>query len=520
MGFTVLNEPLQGQLAAVDLGSNSFHMVIARVVEDQVQILDRIREPVRLAAGLRPDGRLDEVSQSRALDCLERFGQRIRGFPRRQVRAVGTNTLRQAHGPDDFLGHARDRLGHPIDILPGREEARLIYLGVCRTSVQHGKRQLVVDIGGGSTEIIVGEGEQPIEVDSLYMGCVGYSRRFFSSGNWTGEEFQAAQVAAALEMQGVEQRYRQLGWENCMGSSGTIKAVGEILRVNAWSASGIDTLGLKRLVRAVIDAGGVRNLLKLKGVEEERVAVLPGGVAILSTIFDRLGVERMEVAQGALREGLLHDLYGRAHEQDVREQTIAHLCTRYSVDTKQAARVQHTASRLLEQLVEKWSLEREHSSRMLRWASLLHEIGLSICYAGYHKHGAYLVANSDMPGFSREDRAFLATLIRGHRRKISSCYFPMLRPSDRQSALPLCVILRLAVLLNRSRRPEQLPQVKAHLHKNRLRLHFSRGWLKAHALTRADLESEAEYLSSFDLDLQFSAKSSTHRKLLPSGKSK
>jgi exopolyphosphatase/guanosine-5'-triphosphate,3'-diphosphate pyrophosphatase len=480
-------------LAAVDLGSNSFHMVIARVDHGGLQIVDRIREPVRLAVGLRQDGSLDEESKGRALQCLRLFGQRLRDFGAEQVRAVGTNTLRKARNVYPFLHDASEALGHHIEIITGREEARLIYLGVSHGIAGAPARRLVVDIGGGSTECIVGDGFDAVAVHSMYMGCVGFTQQFFEDGKISRKRMQSAKIAAGLELQPVEVRLRAQGWDRAIGASGTIRSVADILNEAGWAHGTITAEGLAKLEQAMITAGRLEKL-DLPALEADRRPVFAGGVAILSATFERLGIDEMWVSPTALREGLLYDMLGRLQDEDPRDRTIRMLCSRYSIDQAHADRVQATALGLLEQVADDWELRSAAATHALVWASQLHEIGLAVNYTGHHKHGAYLVAQSDLPGFSRDEQALVAALIRGHRRKLDDSYFESLPPELRTTAKRLCVLLRLAVLLNRNRDPQAvtLPGLSVSGHK--LKLGFDDDWLAAHPLARADLEREQPVL--------------------------
>lgn len=488
-------------VAGVDLGSNSFHMVVARVVQGQIHVIDRIREGVRLAAGLNAKRELDGQARARALACLERFGQRLRGMPAERVRAVGTNTFRQARNARAFLARAERALGHAIEVIPGSEEARLIYLGVAHDLADDAGRRLVVDIGGGSTECIIGEHFEPLETNSLYMGCVSYSLRFFPRGRIRAVDLERAQIAARLELQTIERRFQALGWQECKGSSGTALHVATLLRENRWSREGITSKGLKKLAKAMVAAGSVRSLA-LRGLDPDRVAVLPGGVAILLALFDGLGIERMTPSSGALREGLLYDLLGRIRHEDVRDQTIRRLSERYHVDLEQAGRVERTALLCLRQVAAAWQLEEEGAQQLLAWAARLHEIGLSLGFTGYHKHSAYLVAHSDMPGFSLDDQRVLAALILGHRRKFPAAALNDL-PADRSvAARHLCVLLRLAVSLNRSRSPAAPPRFRLRPSAKGLEVAFPARWLREHPLTEADLRQEAERLAQHGFALR------------------
>ena len=487
-------------LAAVDLGSNSFHMVIARVDHGGVQIVDRIREPVRLAAGLQDDGWLDEESQERAIDCLTRFGQRLRDFGAEQVRAVGTNTLRKARNSQKVLHDLSEALGHQIEIIPGREEARLIYLGVSHGIAGAPARRLVVDIGGGSTEFIIGDAFEAVSVHSMYMGCVGFTQQFFGDGKLSRKRMNNAKLAAGLELQPVEARLRETGWDRAIGASGTIRSVADILNEADWAHGTITADGLKKLEQAMLTAGRLEKLV-LPALEPERRPVLAGGVAILSAVFERLEIDEMWVSPTALREGLLYDMLGRIQDEDPRDRTIAMLCKRYSIDQAHADRVQATALGLLGQVAQDWDLQSVDAAHALAWAAQLHEIGLAVNYTGHHKHGAYLVASSDLPGFSRDEQALVAALVRGQRRKFDDSYFESLPPELRTTAKRLSALLRLAVLLNRNRDPElvSLPHLSAT--NNKLRLTFNEEWLATHPLARADLEREQRLLKPAGLKL-------------------
>jgi exopolyphosphatase / guanosine-5'-triphosphate,3'-diphosphate pyrophosphatase len=489
--------------AAVDLGSNSFHMVIARVEEHDLRIMDRIKEPVQLAGGFDGKKNLTEEAQGRALACLERFGQRLREMPPQYVRAVGTNTLRKAKNARDLLARARKALGHPIEVISGREEARLIYLGVSHTISDAPGRRLVVDIGGGSTECILGEGFDAIQADSLHMGCVGYSLRFFEGGKLRREAFREAQIAARLELQTIERRYRAFGWESCIGSSGTIEAIADILRAAGWSEPGVITKqGLRKLRKTMVAAGAVSKL-ELPTLSPNRAGVLPGGLAILLGAFESFGIESMKPCSGALREGVIYDLLGRIRHEDVRDRTIRRFVERYGVDLEQAARVERTAVYLLKQAAKPWQLDDPELRHLLEWAARLHEIGLAIAYTSYHKHGAYLIERSDMPGFSNDDQQALAALVRTHRRKTTRALFPEGIRYGVDAMQRLAALLRLAVLLNRSRSVRPLPTLALTASKDGLKLEFPAGWLDEHPLSRADLEEERPYMRPLGIDLAF-----------------
>jgi exopolyphosphatase/guanosine-5'-triphosphate,3'-diphosphate pyrophosphatase len=487
-------------IAGVDLGSNSFHMIVARVVDGRLHVIDRMREVVRLAAGLNEKRELTKEAKARAVACLKRFGQRLRGMPPRNVRAVGTNTFRQARNTRRFLVQCERALGHDIEVLPGREEARLIYLGVAHELPGDSGRRLVVDIGGGSTECIIGKHFEPVEADSLFMGCVGYSLKYFPGGRLRASGMEKAEIAARLEVRSLERRYRALGWDDCVGSSGTVLHIDALLRENDFSRDGVTLKGLMRLRKALVAAGHL-DALSLRGVQPDRLAVLPGGLAILIALFEALHIHRMKASTGALREGLLYELAGRKRHEDIRDQTIRRIANHYHVDQEQVARVERAALRCLEQVADDWGIDRETGEQLLSWAARLHEIGLSVAYTGYHKHSAYLVTHSDMPGFSRDDQQVLAAVILGHRRKMPADVLESLPPEHAGAAWRLCVLLRLAVCLNRSRSQAPLPRFRLRVRKDGLEVAFAQRWLEQHPLTKADLHEEALRLAAVGFKL-------------------
>ena len=481
-------------LAAVDLGSNSFHMIVARHAHGQLAVLDRLREPVRLAAGLDEQGRLGREAMQRALQCLERFGQRLRDMRAEGVRAVGTNTLRRARRRGAFMDRARDALGHPIEIISGVEEARLIHLGVAHTTPGEGGQRLVVDVGGGSTELIVGEGFTARRLESLYMGCVTLSQRHFADGEITEKRMRRARTAAQLELEPVAGRFRAPAWDVAYGASGTLRSIGEVLKAHDPASTAVDRAGLEWLLAETLRAGHVSRL-RLPGLAADRQEVLPGGLAIALEAFDRLGIERMRIAEGALREGLLYDLLGRLTDEDARVRTVRAMEARFHVDGAQADRVEATALGFLRQVRVDWGLEEPLAEAVLGWAARLHEVGLDISHSHHHRHGAYLLAHADMPGFPHHEQQLLAAIVGGHRRKLQPAAFDDLPPPWHVLAAHLAVLLRLAVLLHRGRGPRSLPEVGLAARGRALELTFPRGWLAEHPLTALDLEQEAEYLS-------------------------
>jgi exopolyphosphatase / guanosine-5'-triphosphate,3'-diphosphate pyrophosphatase len=484
-------------LAAVDLGSNSFHMVLGRAVDGQPAIIGRMKEMVQLGIGLDAERQLGEAAQERALACLSRFGQYIRSLPHDNVRAVGTNALRVARNVDGFLARAALALGHPIEVISGIEEARLIYAGVLRDRTAKDERLLVVDIGGGSTELVIGERE-PLELESLYVGSITMMQRHFEDGKLSAKRFRRAEMTASQELEVVQERFRRLGWRAAVGASGTVRAVARVLRARSWSDGAITPGALAQLRDEVIAAGSVERLT-LEGLSRSRANVFPGGLAVLSAILEMLGVQRLEVSQSALREGLLDDLMGRVLRRDVRSLTVDHLMQRYHVEKHQASRVESTLFDLVHQVSEAWNLPPVRSHELGSWAARLHEIGRDVAHSHYHKHGAYIITYADMPGFSRQEQRQLAALVRAHRRKFPSALFREIPDSERLLE-HLALLLRLAVLLHRSRgeaaRPELVPGRRA------LELRFAPGWLERHPLTHADLLEEAELLRAAGFELR------------------
>lgn len=472
-------------VAAVDMGSNSFRLQVGRVVGNQIYPLDGLKESVRLAAGLTADKWLDAAAQRRGLAALARFGERLRGFAPDAVRAVATNTLRVARNAAEFLVQAEAVLGFPIEIISGREEARLIYLGVAHTLPNQRMRHLVVDIGGGSTEFIIGRNMKPLLLESLYMGCVGYSLRYFPEGRIDKRNMKEAELAARRELQAIEHAYRTTGWDLAVGSSGTAKAICDLLEFNGFAAGTITREGLERLRQRLVTAGHAAKA-GLAGMRPDRVPVLPGGVAIMSAVFKELGLEEMVYSEGALRLGVLYDLLGRYHHEDMREATVKRFIQRYEVDRAQASRVATTALDLYQQLRPQEDIENSPAAQFLAWAARLHEVGVSIAHTSYHKHSAYILANADMPGFSRRDQALLSRLVLAHRGKLER-----VQPLPREAPEWLLIFcLRMAALLHRARDDAPLPELHARLGPKGFELAIDREWLAQAPLTATTLDEE------------------------------
>ncbi|MBU2040309.1 MULTISPECIES: exopolyphosphatase [Thalassolituus] len=475
-------------IAAVDLGSNSFHMVIAQEFQGEIRTLERRGQKVQLAAGLDERGILSEEAQQRGLECLREFAQFMQGMEPRRVSVLATNALRAARNRQQFIERAEEILGYPIEVIAGREEARLIYLGVAHTLADDAGRRLVVDIGGGSTEFIIGERFEPKALESLHMGCVSYTKQFFPDGVITEARFDDAVDAARQELLNIETHYKQLGWHSAVGSSGTIRAAEQALVENGWEAEGITPAGLKKLRKQMLQYATTDDV-SLPGVKPERRQVFIGGLAILQAVFDTFGLERMIYSDGALREGALWDLVGRSTHENVRERTVQAMAERFYVDTAQAQRVKEMARALFAQVQKDWKLDNGWGY-WLDWASQLHEIGLSIAHSGFHKHGAYLVQHADLLGFTRQGQAKLAAMVRSHRRKFLPECFSEIAPASRTAMIQITRLLRLAVVLNHSRGAHPVPCPLLRSEGDRLQLVLPEGWLAEHPLTARDLAAE------------------------------
>lgn len=495
-------------VAAVDLGSNSFHMKVSRLRNGELHTVDRLREVVRLAAGLDSSKNLTKQAQNTAMECLERFGERLRDMSVGSVRAVGTNTLRSARNSAQFLIQAEQALGHPIDIISGVEEARLIYLGVAHSLSSDGKSRLVIDIGGGSTEFIIGTGTTPIRKESLHMGCVSMSVSQFAGGEITNKRFNQALILARQELEPFKRGFQRVGWDDAVGASGTLRSIRKVLEASG-SNDGITLSGLEYLVDTIKKTNHVEEL-DLPSLDPDRKVIFPGGVVIAYAAFKELGIKRMLVSDGALREGLLYELLGRIFHEDTRSNTVKMLADRYHVDLPHAFHVNATAQFFLTQISLPRNVEKTTVSQWIEWATQLHEIGRDIAHSQYHKHGAYILEHADMPGFGQQEQKLLAYLVRAHRRKFPLKLFSQLPPPLDKLARNLSIILRLAVLLRRSRSPDTLPDLRLEIDNDAVTIKFPKSWLDEHPLTQADLGQEAIYLNSVGINYRFDVISSSN----------
>ncbi|WP_291864066.1 HD domain-containing protein [Accumulibacter sp.] len=481
-------------VAAIDLGSNSFHMIVARLANGQVQVHDRLREMVQLAGGLDARNRLSQEAQKRALECLARFGQRLRDIPPEQLRIVGTNTLRQARNSAEFVARAEQVLGHKVEIVRGQEEARLIYLGVAHSVGDVSGQRLVIDIGGGSTELIIGKKFDPLHLASLKMGCVSLSRACFGDGRVTASRLREAELLVQLTLEPVRQEYVARGWGVVTGASGSIKAIQDVLISEGWSREGITREALRRLRGELLEVRDTTAIASRWQLDPARARVFVGGFVVLHGLCEALAIDQLEVSEGALREGLIYDLLGRIRHEDVRDRTIVDVITRFNLDEAQARRVSATALALLRQVRSKWRLGGEEAAHVLERAARLHEVGLLLTHDQHHKHGAYVLEHADLPGYSRDDQLLLSALVRRHRRSFPGTAFAHLPRAWKDAAPRLCVLLRLAVVLHRSRTSDPLPTIGLRVERRQLELRFPPGWLEEHPLTRADLQNEAHLM--------------------------
>ncbi|MEM1261247.1 MAG: Ppx/GppA phosphatase family protein [Pseudomonadota bacterium] len=499
------SEPSEQVIAAVDLGSNSFHTVVATLRHGQLTIIDRLRETVRLAEGLGRDGVLAEPSKERALAALSRIGERLRDMRAANVRAAGTNALRRAGDDHTFLSKAEKALGHPIEVVSGIEEARLVYLGVAHSLPPYDGRRVVIDIGGGSTELIVGEGFKTRDLQSLSMGAVMVTESFFPDGKLTRQRFDAAREMARLKLRPVKRKFRAKGAVQSIGTSGTILAAERIITaLGLRTGGGIDVDSLEQLIDKLTAAGSIPRI-DLPGLSARRSEVIAGGLAILVEALRALKISVLQTSDGALREGLLYDLVGRIHAEDARVATVAAMVSRYHVDTDHTEAIAATAERLRVMVAESWSLDDDASRAMLNWAAHLHEIGLDIAHRNFHKHGAYIVAHADMPGFPASEQQGLAALIDAQRKALAMPDLDHYPKSRRRKMLRLAVVFRLALALHRSRSSRPPPDVTLRAKGSRIRLSFDEsGFLAATPLTRADLAREARLFADAGFDLEVS----------------
>ncbi|CAM3604670.1 exopolyphosphatase [Parendozoicomonas haliclonae] len=485
-------------IAAIDLGSNSFHLIVARLDHGELRPVERIGEKVQLAAGLDQDDNLTEEAMERGLSCLRKLAQYCADMPANRIKVVGTNALRKARNSQEFVRRAEKVLGHPVDIIAGREEARLIYLGVAHTQSDDSGKQLVVDIGGGSTEFIIGERFEPLLLESLHMGCVTWSQKYFKDGLVTAKQFDEAYYGARLELLHIEQAFRNLGWNHVTGSSGSIKSISSILAQRGEDA--ITREGLLSLKEELLRFKKISRI-NFPGLKPERINIFPGGLAILCALFDSLKIEKMGFSDGALREGLLYDMAGRKNHEDVRQRTLLAMQKRYHVNTKFSDRVLKNLNILLETAQPEWFLS-DDDCDLVRSAAMVQDVGMDISHTQSHRHGAYILRNADLLGFTKRQQQNLSMLVRGHRRSLPLQSLFQLPREECQKLLKLMILLRLATLLSRSKRDKTLSFV-FELDGPYITFTFPEGWLEANPLTAADFDQESSYIVRAGYRLKF-----------------
>ena len=494
--------PIPTHVAAVDLGSNSFHMIICNLKDGKLQTIDRLKEMVRLAAGLDEDRYLDQETQDKALACLERFGQRISNFPANSVRIVGTNTLRLAKNAQQFIGKAERALGHPIHIISGIEEARLIYQGVAHSLASNANQRFVMDIGGSSTEYIIGQNDTAHTKESLNMGCVTVSQQFFKNGKISKKAFKKATLFAEHRLEPFQDTFNSKNFDEAIGASGSLKAISNVLQTTGWSNNGITLDGLEQLVNQLLALDHVEQI-NFPALSIERRPVFIGAVAIVYATFKTLNIQQMTVSDGALREGLVYDLVGRIYDHDIRSQTSQTIAARYHSDQRHAQQIKDTVRYMVGQLQDHPCFsENPTALQYLEWAAELHEIGFEIAHSQYHKHSAYIIENGDLAGFSKQDQNILARLVRSHRKKFNLSRFEDLPAPWRDHAPIMAIVFRLAALLHRNRHITR-PEFEISIDGRDINLSFAEQWLEQAPLTLADLQWEKQCLREAKYDLSF-----------------
>ncbi|QEF74848.1 guanosine-5'-triphosphate,3'-diphosphate diphosphatase [Escherichia coli] len=477
--------------AAIDLGSNSFHMLVVREVAGSIQTLTRIKRKVRLAAGLNSENALSNEAMERGWQCLRLFAERLQDIPPSQIRVVATATLRLAVNAGDFIAKAQEILGCPVQVISGEEEARLIYQGVAHTTGGADQR-LVVDIGGASTELVTGTGAQTTSLFSLSMGCVTWLERYFADRNLGQENFDAAEKAAREVLRPVADELRYHGWKVCVGASGTVQALQEIMMAQGMDER-ITLEKLQQLKQRAIHCGRLEEL-EIDGLTLERALVFPSGLAILIAIFTELNIQCMTLAGGALREGLVYGMLHLAVEQDIRNRTLRNIQRRFMIDIDQAQRVAKVAANFFDQVENEWHLE-AISRDLLISACQLHEIGLSVDFKQAPQHAAYLVRNLDLPGFTPAQKKLLATLLLNQTNPVD------LSSLHQQNAVPprvaeqLCRLLRLAIIFASRRRDDLVPEMTLQANHELLTLTLPQGWLTQHPLGKEIIAQESQWQS-------------------------
>jgi len=492
-------------IAAIDLGSNSFHMVVAKIINNDLQFISKHKHRVHLATGLDDNNVLNEDAIKRGLNCLAMFSERIRGVKYDHVRIAATHTLRQAINRNEFLKRATEVIPYPIEIIPGIEEARLIYLGVAHTQPQSNS-MLVIDIGGGSTEMIIGKSFEPQLVNSLQMGCVSYTKRFFSKGKLTEKAFNKASLAAEQKLETLASLYKKQGWKSVFGSSGTTKAIRDALIEQGYDDAIITPDRLKSLIKTTLKYQTIDSI-NLKSLSNDRKPVFIAGLSIMHAIFNSLQIKEMHFSDGALREGLLYEVDDTFKYDDIRIRTTENLAIKHYVDLVHSNNVKKLAIAFFQQISSQLNLPKKTQNELfslLKWAALLHEVGLSMSLQGYHKHSAYILRYTNMPGFNSEQQLILSTLTRFHRKSLKLGEMSEFNLFKKKHVIQLIRILRLAVILNGQRNDKPLPyyiSIEINNDDEWSVLCDNENWLLNNKLLDADLTNEKVFWKNADWKL-------------------
>lgn len=490
----------QELIAAVDLGSNSFHLAVARLDRGQVRLLNTQSQKVQLAADLDANNELNPRAIARGLQCLAHFRETLSGVGANRVRVVATNTIRQAKNGAEFSKLASELLGQPVEVISGREEARLIYTGAAQAS-NYSEPQLVIDIGGGSTEIIIGQGLQVLAGESLQMGCISFTKRFFADGSISKDAWQRALKAAKDELAAIAEPYKKRGWTRVIGTSGTIKSLCQMAQYGTQNDYAVNRHYLRKLQQTVLGHKHVAQL-SIPGLKSDRRNLLPAGLAIVTALFDVFELEALAFCNSALREGVLYELAGKQQHEDIRDHSVQVMQQRYSVDAQHAECVAQTC-RELASCLHVYPQQQARLTDMLSWAAKLHEVGLAVAHASFHKHSSYLLEHSEMPGFSQADQYQLALLVASHRRKLKGELVQKLLDSGGDALLLCCGLLRIACALNQQRNYQAVP-VSCRWQRGKLQLSFAAQWLQQHPYAAQQLQDAIEPLADYGLQVTLS----------------
>ena len=492
------------EYAVIDLGSNSFHLVVAKMQGSRLRITDRMKEIIKLAEGLQPDGSIAPDHQGRAVQVLADFGKRIENLPPQNVRAIGTSALRNASKAKGFIEQAESLLGVPLDVISGREEARLIYSGVSLALHDERHRHLVVDIGGGSTEIILGKAGVPTVLDSLEVGNISLSRKIFADNSLTTSLFLNAvqEVDRRLLASKLMEEGATVEWDIAIGASGTMRAMETILKNLGLAEKGVTRKGLETIIDTVIQHGGMKKMV-INGLNPERAETFPGALAILYAIFQRFDISYMQVSQNGIREGLLFDVAKVQHFHDRRHETLHQMMDYYGVDKGQVGRLVDFFNHYLPQIAPTLPMGEKRAALLLSSAAHLHEIGKSIAYRGYHKHGAYIARFAEMPGFTRQQQGQIGFLILNQRKRLKT----QLSPVEDHLDWGLVALFRLAHLFNRHRNDQSFPIEMTQWDGKRFSLTISPDWLEQHPLFAKDLDRERKYFKAEGVEYRLNVSS-------------